>query len=239
MIPWEHFGIVVAVEFAGFVLAALARRARPAEALRILATSAVVGIPLGFCFDFIIGGRLAVFGYEPLTHGWIFLLANDALSYGIALATIWLVPLTFREVRVSGARRFAAGAAMALAFLLLVFAAARGSLGSLVLSGAAVLLLTEAVASLSGYSGVLEDSLRGHRSPLLRIWLASIALGLLYETANALFPIWRWHALLGWAPVPKEALIILFGYFVLAYPMALAAALLDRARSAPRHGIAS
>jgi hypothetical protein len=193
----------------------------------VLWRSMLLGLPLGFLYDLLIGRTQLVFFYSGVPAGWLFLALNGALSYGFAIATARLMPITLprlhkRDIRMTGV--LLCMIAIALLFLPALFA--RHPLAVMFVTGTIVILCSEGVALLSGYSGPLYSLLQRNARPVMQLWLASVGIGALYEILNALFPLWHWQtggSLPHWG---VELLIVLFGYFVLFLPMLVLSRLL-------------
>ena len=222
------FLAVVAVQAVAWAVAAYLARAPRREIVGTLVAGAAVGVPLGVGFDLVIGAGGRVFGYLlPLTPA--FLLANGSLSYGLAIATVFLL----WRPRVSGPpklSRLVGLLALSLASGLASTAALAdsGLLAAVFLIGGAVVVAGEGLSLLLGREGPFAAAATGRFRPAARLWLSSVGLGAVYEAANALWPVWSWGAA---ALLPKPwwtVILVGCGYVVLFHPMWLLAGAFGR-----------
>jgi hypothetical protein len=220
---WFRFVAVVSLQLCVFLALAIYCRIAPRKILQIMVKSASLGIPLGLCFDFIVGRYNTIFGYYPFSPPLMFYLLNGMLSYGLAIASVWIIPQSL----VAAHRR---GGIMMLALLILVGAA--GTLlflpdlriSTLVLmfaGGTAILALAEASAIFKNASTPLMEALGGRPRMVLQLWGISVAMGTIYEIGNWLFPVWRWSPVGGFNFLQQEILLVVCGYFVLIYFMVI------------------
>ena len=218
---WTDFWSFVLVQGAIFLALAWWRGKSARETAAILAPSLIAGLPIGFGFDLLIGRARDVFAYyiEP---SWLFFAVNGFFSYGLALATAALFPPVVLPTRAKRARRIAILAGIALAGTASATLFPKVTLARMVAAGWLVLGAGEALVALGRRSGPLGALLAADAVPFLRFWRWSASLGLAYEIANAVLPVWRWalsDTLPAWA---SELFIVAFGYFVLFHPLVLA-----------------
>lgn len=210
-----HLAAIVFAQFA--VVAALCRwRGRKWNWRRLLGLLAV-SVPIGSAFDLIIGRHGEVFSYPSVGQSLPFLFLNSLLSYGAAACTAWLLPckLPHHEGRAAGA--VIAGSAAVAGFVLLELAIASPLLEVLFLS-LAILTAAEVTAVAFGQLGPIAALAMGQPATAICLITSSAVVGAIYEGANELFPLWRWHLGL-LSPAITETLIVFFGYFVLLHPM--------------------
>jgi hypothetical protein len=220
---WTDFWSFVAVQAAVFLALARWRGKGVREVAAVLGLSLVAALPFGAVFDLLIGRAGDIFGYY-LRPTPLFFIVNGLFSYGLALATATLfpaaiVPLPPRAGRYRRAALLAAGALAAGVAANLLLGA---TLARMADAGVIVVAVGEVVLALRGRSGPLGALLAGEVMPLARFWAWSAALGLVYELANAYFPVWHWAL---FATLPRgttEGFIVAFGYFVLFHPLVLA-----------------
>ena len=231
MIPWTNFGYLVLVQFVIVLALLLCRRVPLRRAAYLLACSAVLGLVLGICFDLLIDKYDRVFVYYPVANRIAFYMANGLLSYGLTVATAWLVPGDFPREPRPFARLWSGAMVAAGGLTLLLLPTHRMSaLAVMFSSGLLMLAISEATAAWCAREGLLLAAIRGRPYQALRLWGCCVAVGAIYEIADWQFPVWRWQPLPGWPPLAREALIVLAGYLVLFYPMVVATRLL-RTRS--------
>ncbi|HPA52418.1 MAG TPA: hypothetical protein PLP50_12545 [Thermoanaerobaculia bacterium] len=217
------FLAVVAVQSVAWAVVGYLSQAPRREIVGALVAGASVGVPLGLGFDLVIGAERHVFGYRlPLTPA--FLVANGALSYGLAIATVihlWRPAASGPPKRSRPAGLLAVSLAGGLVAMVLV--ADPGLLAAVFLIGGAVVLAGEGLSLLLGREGPFAAVAAGRFRPAARLWLSSVALGVVYEAANALWPVWAWGAA---ALMPKpwwSVILVGCGYVVLFHPMWLLA----------------
>jgi hypothetical protein len=216
MTAWTCFAAVVGVQLAVFAAVAAARRVPADRALRLLAAALVFGVPYGLAFDLIAGRAFDVFAYR-LSTTVPFLILNGALSYGLAAATIWVLPIDRAPaVRPPIWQTAVAGAVLAAALALI--AVSDTPLPTVIGLGAAILAAGELAGALAGRTGPGLAVLAGRPGPGLRLWGAAVAIALVYEAANALCPVWAWTPLPGLPGPWTHAAIVLLGYVVLLHP---------------------
>lgn len=213
---WTNFIGLVLVQLAVFVVASLWWRVAWRALSETLWRSAALGLPLGLIFDFLIGRFGFVFTYEPFFPAWMFYLLNGLISYGLAVATLSLIPEKLPPVSSRKNLQYTLPIA-ALCLVLMLRPFILPDLAALFVRGALVLAVAESAAIWRGIEGPLTLAVKRRWSPLVRLWVFSVILGLVYETANAVFPVWRWRPLDGISYRIHETIMILAGYFVLAY----------------------
>jgi hypothetical protein len=91
----------------------------------------------------------------------------------------------------------------------------------LFIRGGLVLAIAESAAIWRRVEGPLTLAAKNHFSQLVRLWIFSVILGVVYEASNAVFPVWRWRPLDGVSYPIYEAIMVLTGYFVLAYTIVI------------------
>lgn len=213
---WTNFIGLVLVQLAVFLVASLWWGVAWRAMSETLWRSAALGLPLGLIFDFLIGRFGFVFTYEPFFPAWMFYLLNGLISYGLAVATLSLIPE--KLPRVSSRKNLLYTLPIAALCLILMLRRFMFSdLVALFVRGALVLAIAESAAISRRIEGPLTLAVKKQLSPLVRLWVFSVILGLVYETANAVFPVWRWRPLGGISYLIHETIMILAGYFVLAY----------------------
>jgi|GEM_PF-3502007 len=229
MTAWACFAAVVGVQLAVFAGVAAARRVPAGPALRLLLLAAAFGVPYGLAFDLIVGEAFDVFAYR-LAPTVPFLILNGALSYGLAAATVWVLPINRAPAgRPPAWQTAVAGAVFAAA--LAVVAVSGTPLPTVIGLGAAILAAGELAGALAGRAGPGLGVLQGRPRPALRLWTAAVAIGLVYEAANALCPVWAWTPLPGLPGLWTHAAIVLLGYVVLLHPALIARQALMARRS--------
>lgn len=213
------FLFVIFVQAAIFVGMALLGRVEGKVVVKSLKMGAAIGIPLGFAFDLIIGDHRQVFTYV-LPPTLIFLLANSILSYGLAIATIVVIRQDKDAQRKD--KRFGVGSLLiisAIGIAIILRNIDAHLILAMFMIGAVVILGGEGASLFLGKTGPLLEALHGNWGEIARLWLASISLGIIYETANTIWPVWRWGAAT-LLPMPWWSItLILFGYFVLFHPI--------------------
>jgi hypothetical protein len=220
MMDWVNFSYVVSGQFVILLALAHLRRAGLSQIYFILWRSMLLGLPFGLLYDILIGESQAVFYYSGVPDNWIFIAINGSLSYGFAIATAWLLPIALQRHQSGGLRLTGAIlciTAVALLFVYLVFSLS--TLVTMFAIGAILTLSSEGLSLLAGYIGPVYSLSRHNYQPIIRLWLASIGIGTLYELLNWLFPLWHWQeasVMLHWH---LEIIIVLFGYFTLFLPM--------------------
>ncbi|MCI0506248.1 MAG: hypothetical protein L0Z73_09090 [Gammaproteobacteria bacterium] len=232
MADWFNFTSVVSGQLLILFALACLRRIRPAQIYFILWRSMLLGLPLGFLYDILIGQSQLVFHYSGVPDNWIFTAANGLLSYGFAIATAFLLPVPVQRQQTGGLRL--AGivlcvAATAFAFLQIVLSLP--TLVSMFVTGAILVLGSEGLALLFGYIGPVYSLTRGNYKPIGTLWFASIVIGAFYETLNGFFPLWHWQEAGNMAHWRLELIIVTLGYFTLFLPMLILSRLLIRNRS--------
>jgi hypothetical protein len=221
------FFFIVGAQLAIY-LAIVAKRHSWREGWRGLWIGLLAGLPIGAIFD-LIAGRLGIHeyigvsGYDAFCRcglGTVPLIVNGALSYGLAIATASLVPLP-RLPR--GKRGIVAPLISGFAFVLAsvgIYFAGHASFAVFFSTGIAIVALCELVLLLTFgnayFTYVFKHRGQGH---LLRAWRWIVAIALLYETVNAMFPFWSW---LPGNTAPRlliESFVIAIAYIGLFYPM--------------------
>jgi hypothetical protein len=218
---WADFwGFVLVQAVVFFALAGWRRKSARAIA-GILLPSLIGGLPIGFAFDLLIGRARDVFAYH-IAPSWLFFAVNGFFSYGLALATAALFPPVVVRTRAPSWRRVAVIAGLALAGTIAAALFPATTLARMLVAGCLVVGAGEVAAALARRSGPLGALLAADAVPFLRFWRWSASLGLVYEVANAVLPVWRWSLSATLPPWASELFIVAFGYFVLFHPLALA-----------------
>lgn len=213
---WTNFIGLALVQLAMFVVASLWWGVSWRSMSGTLWRSAALGLPLGLIFDFVIGRFSFVFTYEPFFPTWMFYLLNGLISYGLAVATVSLIPEELPRISSRKNLQYTLPIA-ALCLILLLRPFMLPDIVALFIRGALVLAIAESAAIWRRVEAPLTLAVKNHLSPLLRLWVFSVILGLVYEIANAVFPVWRWRPLNGISYLIHETVMVLAGYFVLAY----------------------
>jgi hypothetical protein len=214
-----HLAAIVCVQLAALLGLQWARGASNRIGGRLLRL-ALLGTCMGVVFERLMGAVWNIFLYPDVPQTVAFLLLNSAFSYGTALITAWLLPCAMAT---HGSKRLRLLAAAGLAALVGIFVvlglADTPQLVRVFVVGALTVTAAELSAAILGHVGPLLAITRRQFSPLACLALCSIVIGLIYEAANFLFPLWRWNLgpdIPDWA---AETLVIAFGYFVLIHPM--------------------
>jgi hypothetical protein len=218
---WADFSGFVIVQAVVFVALAGWQRKSLRAITRILLPSLICGLPIGFAFDLLIGRARDVFAYD-IAPSWLFFAVNGFFSYGLALATAALFPPAVVRTRAPRWRRVAVIAGLALAGAIAAALFPATALARMVAAGCLVVGAGEVAAALARRSGPLGTLLAADAVPFLRFWRWSASLGLIYEVANAVLPVWRWSLSATLPLWTSELFIVAFGYFVLFHPLALA-----------------
>lgn len=227
---YYHLAAIVAVQFA-LVIALGLRSGRRCWSPQRLLVLIGVGIPVGLAFDVFIGHHGDVFSYPDAGLSPTFLLFNAIFSYGAALCMAWLLPCRLTPCDGGRLRLVIAGVVFVAA---LIYLQTRVSLPLVdaCLVSMSIIGSGEVIAVASGYLGPIAAIGRRNLAPLVCLASCSVAVGAVYEFANTLFPLWRWH--LGELSGPvTECLIVLFGYFVLLHPMFILSRVMLGERSDP------
>lgn len=217
---WTNFIGLVSLQLAMFVAASLWWGVAWRSVSGTLWRSAALGLPLGLIFDVVIGRFSFVFTYEPFVPTWMFYLLNGLFSYGLAVATVSLIPEKLPQHSSRKNLQYTLPIT-ALCLILMLRPFMLPDLVALFVRGALVLAIAESAAIWCRIQGPFTLAAKGHLSPLVRLWVFSVILGLVYETANAVFPVWRWRPLDGISYLFHETIMILAGYFVLAYAIVI------------------
>jgi len=220
-----NFIIIVVIQFLWFI-AVTAWTSSWGGALKTLGLGMLIGLPLGGAFDLIIGYGGGIFRYIGVRETGLFTALNGLLSYGLAASTV----LTLRPVLLAPypgrlRRSLLAGLCVLLGGLIAFTIGSWHTLFLTFVIGAEVLACGEAFCLALGRKGLLFGLVEYGCTPMLRLWTLSTVTGCVYEIANWLFPLWNWVD-----PYPSravhETLIVVFGYFVLFYPIWTAHSLL-------------
>jgi hypothetical protein len=224
-----NLAIVSSIQIAVLIIVSIRRRY--GWSLHEILTLMVASIPFGFAYDLLSGWYIGAFSYPDGTWSLGFLFANAVLSYGPAICTAYLVPI---EAPASSLRTTV--------FLIFLVVSTGALASSVTLSGPLLLriwLISVGLISLAevGYAarnrgGVLSQLLKNRWRPFLILFIWSVLLGLVYEGANFLFPVWSWNL----SPIPQpysEVCILFGGYFVLFYTLNAVAVMVLGPNSSP------
>jgi hypothetical protein len=229
MSPWLNFGFIIAGQFVVLLLILRLQKVGVAAALPVIWRSLLLGIPLGLVYDYFIGHGQSIFVYRGMPDSWLFTFANGALSYGLAIAAARFIPFSLERLSGHQVRLVGAGIlAFTLLAVLLYLQVEMPILPSMFMFGAALILASEGLAVVAGFSGPVLSILRGRIFPLAKIWLYGVIIGAAYELLNYVFPLWHWVLADSHPPLVVEALVIGLGYTALFLPMVLISHLLIR-----------
>jgi hypothetical protein len=194
-------------------------------------TLLLASIPFGFAYDLLPGWYIGAFFYPDGTWSVAFLLANAVLSYGPAICTAYLFPIE-ASASSRGTMVILIYLAVSTAALVLSVILPGPLLLRIWLISVGLICLAEVSYAARNRDGVLSQLLKKRRRPFLILFTWSVLLGLVYEGANFLFPVWRWN--LSPIPQPYSELCILFGgYFVLFYTLNALAVMILGPNSSP------
>jgi hypothetical protein len=228
---WFNFTYVVSGQLLILLALAYLRRAGLRQIYSILWRSMLLGLPLGFLYDILIGQSHLVFYYSGVPDHWIFTAANGLLSYGFAIATAFLLPVTMQRQETGGPRLTGATLCLAAtALAVLPLALSLPTLAVMFVIGAILVLGSEGLALLRLYTGPVYAFFRGNYKPLGILWLASVVIGAFYEALNGFFPLWHWQEAGNMDRWRLELIIVVLGYFTLFLPMLILSRLLIRGR---------
>ena len=204
-------------------------RRSPAPTGRILCLSMAAGIVFSAAYDLILG-RQGVFVYggsmgTNLIPGVgltpVHLLANGAISYGAAFATVFYLRGPRSDIARPCGRLLHAALIATIALAIAGDCLSPpGSIWLMFCAGIAILGAGELICLLRGRPGPIVPLLTGRDwRPAGRLWLASLLIGSAYELANLVFPFWIWLPRGGLPPMVVECLVVGSGYVVLLHPM--------------------
>lgn len=219
---WLNFVVLVTAQFTIYFAIGLIQRASANSLLLRVAVLSLFALPLGLLFDLYINEGNWIFRYH-LGMSPIFLISNGLLSYGAAAATALLIPFYPTPIsRISSRIIALSGAAVGSLLLTTFFVANAPPLAKVFLVGGAVIFFGETIYALLGRRGPLSGALApGGALTLAVVLVASIAVGLLYETINIIWPVWDWEFAEYLPSWQVEILVITLGYFVLIHPLML------------------
>ncbi|HTZ20717.1 MAG TPA: hypothetical protein VMC06_07530, partial [Opitutaceae bacterium] len=189
-----NFVVVIAVQLVTLVIVAFLTKAKARTLLNRIPLALLCGVIIGLFFDFLVGKSAAVFDYVvPLTLP--FAIMNGLFSYGTAILTAEILPVKFISNQSIQLRRlllFVFGM-LSLGIICLTY---RGHVAFLSALGSGLVLmgLTEVLLVLwRRQTGPLGQCLMRHGNAFLSLWLWSVVIGTIYESANLVFHLWRWH----------------------------------------------
>ena len=213
---YRNFFLIVAVQLAWYFLICLINRSGLGTAGRHLLFGMVCGVPVGLLFDLVFCDIAGVFEY-PAYMGWRFLVINGLFSYGLSTATVFVCAGLVLS-RTGGNRNATLYLHVVIALLCSCLALLSSSSIIIVFSaGACILFTCEAILALLHANGAINALQHSHMKPFGRFWALSVATGLVYESANLLYPVWAWSPFIV-TPCITTGVIVVFGYFVLLYP---------------------
>jgi hypothetical protein len=219
--PWWNFAVVIGVQFLTFFLFHRFVRTPLRSAVRILCISAIAGVPFGVFFDIYTGSNLGFFNYL-IGQNYVFVGLNAIFSYGLAIGTA----AAFKGVFFTQPLRLPHYVVTVSGIILILGAATfihsdASLLSRMFGTGTIIVALIEVGASWFNHSGPVLKIADKSPAPLALLWSQSVIVGLIYELANYLFPVWHWALSNTENPMISECVIIGFGYAVLFYPMLL------------------
>lgn len=230
MSDWINFALVISGQFLILLAFAFWRQKNISQLVYIVWRSLLLGLPLGFLYDTLIGQSQAVFYYSGVPDSWIFTAMNGALSYGFAIATASLFPIDL-PLRSSGRSRLS-GIMLCSVSLAMIFSVTLSftlpTLAVMFVIGAGLILCSEGLSLWGGYMGPAYCLLHKNIRPTAMLWTASIAIGSCYELLNYWFPLWHWQEARNMPHWQFETLLIVFGYFTLFLPMLVLARIFIR-----------
>jgi hypothetical protein len=211
---WEDFTMVALGQLGIFLAFARLRGESLKGSTRLLLSSCVAGLGIGWLYDMWVGARQGVFAYE-LRTGWYFPVLNGFVSYGLALATVRVIikdrisqaDSSFRALVVVGA------VSLTTMCLFLLFFYPTTGIVSTVLVAICILTLGELAHTGFRVAGPIACATGGQYWLFLTIWWYSVLVGGLYEILNFFFPVWGWNLSAGMPKVMQEILVVTFGYF--------------------------
>ncbi len=211
------FWIVILAQAFWFLVTTVALR-NTEKTLVFLFAGLALGIPYGLAMDSLVGYRTGIFNYQGLEDSLSFLFLNALLSYGLAISTMFnFVPFLTSGIAIN--RRFSYFFIL-IGSSVLFFHARFGGVSPLVdmfSVGVIILCFSDAVFIL--FSGkCMTLNLVSLNESLIRIGMFSAATGAFYEATNYFARLWVWEN-----DFPSQGInflmIVLFGYFVLLFPM--------------------
>lgn len=215
--PWLSFAQVVSVQALWYAIVCRFVGISTRDAARSSIVCGLVAIPFGLGFDLFIGTYGNIFRYIHFDQKAIFLVANSFFSYGLAIATVRVVPILPEPVNQCGLNSIAI-IPLVCALLGILLVATQGFRApiAMYLAGALIVVASESLLACVARRGPLMLLLLGMTAPFWRLLVLSIVTGIIYETANYSSPLWFW--INGDPPSVSGSLQIVFlGYFVLLH----------------------
>jgi len=172
-----------------------------------------------------------IISFSPIGMNLRQLCINGALSYGLSIATAYYV-YSFSDQTERSSNRI-----KHVAFLILLSVASflaidliqPGTISMMFTCGVLVISMSECIALICSQKGPLLVFLESKKiMALLQIWFVIILITVAYEITNYFFPFWEWLPGTYHSKLLIEAIIILFGYIPLFYPMLVFWQLLER-----------
>lgn len=226
-----HFWIIIGVQLLFFIFLFIRKRMSITSLSKLLILSSIFGVMYGFVFDTVFGVA-GLFSYisdnkDQALYGtgltvWQ-LVINGALSYGLAVATVYFIIskkiTTKRFLFKKLALALAAVITLISSIYLYIFPV---GIFSLFAGGLAVISFGEGVSIFCKQDGPFLSVLRKRNYKAFILFLLNCAMiGLLYELTNILFPFWVWLPGGTDSHLLVETLVVLFGYVVLLHPMVI------------------
>jgi hypothetical protein len=220
MTMWFNFFFVVTGQLVLFGVLARIRGLQISKALRLALLSMLLGLPIGLVFDIFIGHYQSIFSYDGMPNTHVFFAMNGLFSYGLAIATVWLLPVPLAQHYSNG---FRVGGlvllGLAISTMISLISMTLPILLTMFAWGILMILCSEGLAALAGRTGPIMALAKQQPRPFFVLWAASISIGAFYEGLNWIFPLWRWHVSNSINYWSIEGLIISVGYVVLFQPM--------------------
>jgi hypothetical protein len=217
---WLSFFSIIAVQgVALFVIEwherSFSRNDRHAHSIKsALVASLLGGVAFGIFFDVILGGRLGFFNYYLDAH--VFQILNALFSYGIAIFTA--LQFSPRPVSAHDSTTLKAVIPLVALFVVVIvlYLITPNPIAFMFVVGGTIVVGGELFECyFFGTLGPFLEALSGRIMRVFRNWLTVISIGVTYEAANAIFPVWLWTFNGTEATAFNELLIIVFGYPVL------------------------
>jgi hypothetical protein len=217
---WISFMFIIGVQLFALALVELKERLlnpndRDSHPFwQAVAAGVMSGVALGIGFDELIGRKLQLFQYYIHTPG--FMVANGALSYGLAVVTaLRFSPKPIRAQHLPLRRGFGVLGLTCIATLgfFLLFPDPLTLAG---VAGCIVITADEIFETCAfGTAGPILEVASGSLRHLAHNWITAVLVGCIYELGNYFFPVWRWWFTGNPAAIWYELAIVVLGYLVL------------------------
>lgn len=229
---YTNFFALAVVELSVFYLLSLYRRLPFKASLILLIFGLLFGTPFGVCYDIFLGRYLHMFSYfQPPSN--TFLILNALFAYGISSATAALIPIISQSrTRRSSRLEFYFLSGVILLTIVILLSVVSVSIHA-VAAASFVMLAAEFISLICGHSGPLICLARRNPKPFFILWLHSTIIGISYELANRIWPLWNWHVIGHQNELIEFVIITVFGYLALFHPLAVAMNII-RIRIQPR-----